>query len=218
MRPGTVVYFPEGIHYGPQVRREGLSTLTLQYGGASGWGYMSQAQRKKGFQELSARGSFEKGSFTWLDGNGRRHRQDAFEAIWEHMMGRKIAYPEPRYSDLVVMESEAYAWMADPRSPGVAHKWLASFTERGVGVGFLRLEEGAAATIGGLRDATDLLFLMTGGVRHDGRDHPPKTAFRCQPGDAAATVEATQPCLFYRLRLPCFEADEQGSSLRNVAA
>ena len=108
---GSVVYFPESVHYGPQLRHEGLSMLTLQYGGASGSGYMSQARRKKGFDDLAARGPFEKGAYTWLDRDGRRHRQDAFEVIWECMMARKIAYPAPRYGDLVKMNPDNCQWV-----------------------------------------------------------------------------------------------------------
>src|SRR5262245_56515787 len=33
---GGVGYFPESVHYGPQVRHEGLSLVILQFGGPSG--------------------------------------------------------------------------------------------------------------------------------------------------------------------------------------
>jgi hypothetical protein len=43
LQQGHLGYFPEGTHYGPQDDPEGnRETLVLQFGGASGQGYMSQ--------------------------------------------------------------------------------------------------------------------------------------------------------------------------------
>jgi hypothetical protein len=36
LEEGWVGYFPESVHYGPQERAEGLRTMVLQSGGASG--------------------------------------------------------------------------------------------------------------------------------------------------------------------------------------
>src|SRR5262252_9483264 len=42
MTPGTIGYFPEGTPYGPQSSSVSSLTLVLQFGGASGNGYMTQ--------------------------------------------------------------------------------------------------------------------------------------------------------------------------------
>jgi len=69
---GWVAYFPESVHYGPQIRLPGLSMLTLQFGGASRSGYLSEAQRRRGYDELRAKGTFEKGAYSWIGENGSR--------------------------------------------------------------------------------------------------------------------------------------------------
>src|SRR5918997_954242 len=56
LEEGWVGYFPESVHYGPQERSEGLRTLVLQCGGASGGGYLSVAQR----------GAMNPAAFDWL--------------------------------------------------------------------------------------------------------------------------------------------------------
>ncbi len=51
MKPGCVAYFPEGTYYGPQSGPLPSETLVLQFGGASGSGYLSAEQ----FEQASRR-------------------------------------------------------------------------------------------------------------------------------------------------------------------
>ena len=46
IEPGEIGYFPEGLHYGPTVDEMdvGRTQITLQFGGASGQGYLSSTQ------------------------------------------------------------------------------------------------------------------------------------------------------------------------------
>lgn len=201
---GWVAYFPESVHYGPQIRLPGLSMLTLQFGGASRSGYLSEAQRRRGYDELRAKGTFEKGAYSWIGENGRRHNQDAFEAIWEHMMGRKLDYPTPRYESLVIMNPAAYGWVPEPGAPGVSRKWLGSFTERCVRTGYLRLEAGATAKIGS-RTATEILFLVDGEVGRSGAAYGRHTAFCTDPGESIELTAARASDIFC-IELPSFDA------------
>ena len=63
-------YFPESVHYGPQERSEGLRTMVLQCGGASGQGYLSVAQREAMNAELNETGEFKKGLYHYTDDDG----------------------------------------------------------------------------------------------------------------------------------------------------
>ena len=47
MTPGMVGYFPEGASYGPQTSEATAMTLVLQFGGASGQGYLSRKEAKQ---------------------------------------------------------------------------------------------------------------------------------------------------------------------------
>lgn len=196
---GWVGYFPEGVHYGPQIRHPGLALLTLQFGGASRSGYMSSAQRREGFETLNRRGKFEKGAFVWTDDKGQRHNQDAFEAVWEGWMGRKLEYPTPRYNDLVFMNPDAFAWMADPKAPGVSRKPLGTFTEIGVQAALVRLDPGAEFQLGS-QSAIEVLFLIKGKLSNGGQSFAANSAFSCDPTEPLEflkTVEGAECILFH---------------------
>src|SRR5687768_2675306 len=61
MTPGTVGYFPEGTRYGPQSNRGDLTVLVLQFAGASGNGYTSEAVISRAVRELRQFGEFKEG-------------------------------------------------------------------------------------------------------------------------------------------------------------
>src|SRR5690606_35965201 len=124
--------------YGPQERPEGLLVLTLQCGGASGNGYLSVAQREAANEALKKKGEFKNGYFHWVDENGRRHTQDGSEACFEYAMGRKPAFAKPRYEQLILMNPANFEWIPE-EMPGIASKWLGTFTERQARFGFVRI-------------------------------------------------------------------------------
>lgn len=203
--PGWVAYFPESVPYGPQTRSKGAVTLYFQFGPASGAGYMSLRQRRQGYKDLIENGTFENGAYTYFDGSGRKHNRDAFEAVWEQAMGRKLTYAKPRYTGVVLMDPDAFEWVEDTGSAGVAYKWLGSFTERGTRVGFARLEAGAALTIDPRR-ANHILFLVRGALSTGGRLHPPHTAFNLAVGSEPAEFTAKEASELYCITVPPLSA------------
>lgn len=64
MGEGSVAYFPESVHYGPQDRPEGLEMMVIQFGGASGSGFLSTPRREAANEALKAKGEFKEGIFT----------------------------------------------------------------------------------------------------------------------------------------------------------
>jgi len=144
---GDVAYFPEGTHYGPQNQElvgKGSVAMVIQFGGASGNGYMSQRQLFEGQEQMRAFGDFEAGVFRRKaaapDG---RMNQDAYEAIWEHQNGRPVEYPKPRMPEPVHFRAANLSWVDVPGQRGVQWKELGSFTERNIRLGCLRLDAGA---------------------------------------------------------------------------
>src|SRR5919112_4161403 len=111
LEEGWVGYFPESVHYGPQERAEGLRTLVLQAGGASGGGYLSVAQREATNTELAKTGEFKKGMYHYVDKNGEEQSVDGSLAIFEHATGGKLEFATPRYTDVIAMNPEAYDWL-----------------------------------------------------------------------------------------------------------
>src|SRR6185295_5482283 len=61
MSPGTVGYFPAGTRYGPQSNKGDLTVLVLQFAGANGDGYMSEAETAAATRYLKQFGEFKGG-------------------------------------------------------------------------------------------------------------------------------------------------------------
>jgi hypothetical protein len=202
---GWVGYFPEGAFYGPYgFPTRPLTMLVVQFGGPSGTGFESIAQGRQGFDELLARGGrLDDGLYLWEDEEGGRHAQDAYEAKWEAIFKKKIAYPAPRYHTFILMNPASFAWMKDPARPGVGRKLLGTFTEREVRVGLIQLDRGASFTFG-LEPAGEMLFLQAGAVAHDGVEHETRTAFATAAGDGSETVTASEDSELFYLKLPTF--------------
>jgi hypothetical protein len=152
MHPGSLAYFPEGTRYGPQKALSDKSlTLVLQFGGASGNGYMSEDQFQQGLVELKSKGTFKDGVFTREKPEGGRVNQDAYEAVWEHVNGRELQYSPERYTRAVFMEPENFAWVSNTKLLGV-------FNERGTKLAFHRIDAGARLAL----DDNSLYFVCSG--------------------------------------------------------
>ena len=155
---GMVGYFPEAVYYGPQSQDPNIAckTIVLQFGGASGSGYLSQAEVQAGMQELRQEGEFKDGVFRRhplpnpppLEGEGRegagKRNMDGYQAIWEHVNERPMVYPKPRYPQPIFMDPTNYEWVPVAGQRGVSEKLLGVFTERRSEASFFRLDAGAS--------------------------------------------------------------------------
>jgi hypothetical protein len=146
MTPGTVGYFPEGVFYGPQSQKPGMvsTTAVLQFGGASGCGYLSGTETRKAMEELRELGEFKNGVFRRKEPLYGKKNADGNQAIWEHHHKRPIVIPKPRYAKPVMMDSNAYTWIPVEGAKGVHEKLLGVFTERRTTASRLKLDAGAS--------------------------------------------------------------------------
>ncbi|MDI9948034.1 MULTISPECIES: hypothetical protein [Rhodococcus] len=202
LEEGWVGYFPESVHYGPQERAEGLRTLVLQAGGASGNGYLSVAQREAVNAELNKTGEFKKGLYHYTDANGVPQTVDGSQAIFERATGRKLEFATPRYTDVIAMNPQAYDW-AQQGDAGVSEKWLGSFTERNLRIGFLRLDAGAVYQAG-QHPSIEILFQLNGKVSAGGEKYGPETGYEFLANEGPVPVEAIEPTEFFRAVLHTF--------------
>ncbi|MBI1774957.1 MAG: hypothetical protein HYR63_06380 [Proteobacteria bacterium] len=188
MPVGSIGYFPEGTYYGPQ-NVESCITLTLQCGAPSGDGFLSYDQLHNGHIELSQLGRFEQGVFYRNPDSNRRpgvkRNQDGYEAIWEHVMGRKLRYPKARYTEPVIMLPEAYDWRPT-ETPGIANKLLGVFVNN-TRIELLRLDAGAAHRLSAER-AIHLLFALKGAGSCNGESWGPETAIKVERDEQARLV------------------------------
>jgi hypothetical protein len=160
---GAVGYFGEGTPYGPQddpignVKPGDRLQLVLQYGGATGYGFMSMEQRLKAMRELQETG-------TWV-GPNYRHSDGRMEwglnTIWRHVFGEKLKYARPRYQDPVILDPRNFNWLPLRGQTGVDQKFLGAFSERGVWIEFVRVRTGAFWTSTDMRSRR-LFFVLSG--------------------------------------------------------
>lgn len=197
MKAGSVGFFPEGTPYGPQNVAECIM-LTLQCGGPSGDGFMSYRQLHDGHLELAKLGTFKDGIFTRAEasnrGPGVRKNQDGYEAIWEHVNGRKLTYPKPRYSEPVIMYPDAIDWSAGG-APGVERK-LCGIFDRNVHIELVRLAPGARLSVSAPR-AIQLLYALSGRGTADGRPWTAECAFKVAPGERGEVVADAETTLLH---------------------
>jgi mannose-6-phosphate isomerase-like protein (cupin superfamily) len=202
MPEGSVTYSPEGVFYGPQ-QGHGALILGLQFGDASGSGFMSYDRLAEGNKRLNENpnGEFSGGVWRYVDADGKRRNQDGYEAIWQEIHGRPVQYPAPRYQTPVTMLPEAFAWVPTDE-PGVEEKHLGTFTERRTTVGFVRYAGGASHRIVGHR-STQLHFVVDGALRVGDGVYGRWTAFKFEVGEDAG-LEALEPTTTYVIGLPVF--------------
>ena len=194
MKAGTVGYFPEGTHYGPQSSAMENSTLVLQFGGASGSGYISPEEYETATAELSKHGTFAKGVYTQLKPDGGKINKDAYEAVWEQVNGRPLVYPKQRYLRPIFMDPESFDWIDSSDDPGVSWKNLGEFSERCTRVALYKISPGAALRLA----ENSIYFVLSGSGTADGKPfgrhatiylHIDDEAAACVPSNAAAPAE-----------------------------
>jgi hypothetical protein len=202
LEEGWVGYFPESVHYGPQDRAEGLRTMVLQCGGASGQGYLSVAQREKTNAEMNEIGEFKKGEFHFTDENGVEQVQDGSQAIFERATGHKLEFAAPRYTDVIAMDPTAYDWVQQGDA-GLYEKWVGRFTERDLRVGFLKLDAGAVYEAG-RQDSIEILFQIKGQVTVGEDKYGPETGYEFLANEGVTALQAVEPTEFFRAVLHRF--------------
>jgi len=153
LRAGMLGYYPEGVPYGPQVNKTAISCAVLQFGGASGSGYLQPKEVKAGMEQLKQFGEFKDGVFHRREGvpgilRGKSN-MDAYQAIWEHVHGREMIYPKGRYDAPIMMDAANFDWAPVKGAPGVSEKLFGVFTERRTEARLLKLAAGARYEVAG---------------------------------------------------------------------
>lgn len=189
---GSVGYFPEGAFY-EQDAPPGQVTMVLQCGGASGSGFLSYDQLREGAASLSREGRFDDGIYVGPKGDNRTGK-DGYEAVWEHVRGRELVYPEPRQSDHLIMNPEAYIWRTSGIE-GVSVRHLVTVTERRLALEFYRFEKGGPREFGPVAHRT-LLFVTAGDGRIDGEPVTLHDAIQLKPGETMKVDAGTSLEMF----------------------
>jgi mannose-6-phosphate isomerase-like protein (cupin superfamily) len=201
LKSGMIGYFPEGTPYGPQSSDAECLILALQFGGASGQGYVSPDQYSEAAVELKKIGEFKDGVFTITGPDGQKKNTDGFQAVWEQVNQRRMEYPKPRYNTPIFMEPDNFAWRTSEGQQGVAKKHMGTFTECGTGVDLHRLAAGVELEL----EPHSIYFVLSGSGKagqekwlryttlHVGKNQRPK-------------IRAEEDAEIYHIRLPDLSA------------
>jgi hypothetical protein len=205
---GWVIYVAAGTFYGPYDRQEGEEQLHIQFEGANRALFIDYDSLKAARDALAKKGTFERGFYTWVDEQGRRHNQDGHEANAEYASGKPVQYPTPRYSHPINLDPDAFAW--SELEPGVTQKHLATFTERDARVWMLRLDGNVAFRVTSPQQTT-LLFVKSGAGRANGEPIKERDGMLLEKGEAGvlATAEHLEVLL---LGLPKVEEPESSDA------
>jgi len=200
LKPGMLGYFPEGVHYGPQTQEEGeeLAVLVLQCGGASGSGYPGRDATLKAQKELLKLGTFENGVFHRKEGLPGKTNLDSFQAVWEHISGRPLVYPQPRYDAPILIHPDHFVEVSVEDAPGVFEKCLGAFTECQSEAGMMRIAAGTEYKPAGKRD---IFVALSGRGRIEDEPLRRFTSLFLD-FDESATIRAEEDVHMLRLRLP----------------
>jgi hypothetical protein len=215
LEQGMVGYFPEAVSYGPQVQADGqVSTaLVLQFGGASGSGYLSRDEVKAGMEDLKKYGEFKDGVFHRHDAKDGKVNLDGFQAIWEHVNERPLTYPKPRYETPLMMDPANYEWAPVAGAAGVSEKLLGVFTERRTVVSVIKIDAGARYALPG----RSVYFVLKGAGTVEGQPLRHMTTLHLDAGERA-TVEAREPVEILQFGLPNLAGLEAPSRTVSAAA
>ena len=197
LKAGMLGYYPEGVPYGPQVNKTDIFCAVLQFGGASGSGYLLPREVKAGMEELKKFGEFKDGIFHRNDDVAGRRNSDAYQAIWEHMHGREMVYPKGRYDAPIYADSKNYGWAPVKGAKGVSEKLFGVWTERRTEAGLLRLDAGASYTVGG----RGVYLVMSGAGQCEGQPLQKYTAVFLETGEPA-TLRAGESMELLHYGLP----------------
>ncbi|MDH7798535.1 MULTISPECIES: hypothetical protein [unclassified Beijerinckia] len=202
IKPGELAYFPEGTPYGPEVANNARLGITLQFGGDSGEGFISERQMNEGTALLQQHGAFENGIYHRTDNppEGVRRNQDAFEAIWEAVNGRRIAYPPKRWDAPILMQPQDQPWI--DIEPGVSAKSLGTFGARGTAFALLRIYPGHNHTLTA-RDGQRIGFVLSGAGSVDGHALRTHSAF-ASDSHGTATITANSSLHLLLSDMPAF--------------
>jgi hypothetical protein len=212
LKAGMLGYYPEGVHYGPQVNKTEIFCAVLQFGGASGSGYLLPREVKAGMEELKAFGEFKDGIFHRNEGVPGRRNSDAYQAIWEHMHGREMVYPKGRYDAPIMMDAANYQWAPVKGAKGVAEKLFGVWTERRTSARLLKLEAGARYEVEG----RGVYLVLSGAGSCAGKPLKQYTTVYLDQGESA-TLEAGEMTVFLHYGLPDLSDMEAAGHTSGVA-
>lgn len=192
LQPGEMAYFPEGAYYGPQNGTPGTEVLSLHFAGPSRSRYINLKELSAGLAELKRRGTVANGIFTEVTGDGVKHNQDSYEAVWEQLEGMQMRYPKPRYATPLTIRPDEFQWRECVGGARVKH--LGTFTENEAALKMHQLAGSISISVGSERHRC-VLVVIQGAIAHQSAEYAKYSCFLTNLGEncelSATTAGAT---------------------------
>jgi mannose-6-phosphate isomerase-like protein (cupin superfamily) len=218
LHQGECAYFPEGTYYGPLTQKGPVGLLVMQFPGPNGSYRIRDSEKKIAMEELKAAGGFfEDGIYKLHTPDGRKINKDSYEAVWEHHMGRPIAYAAPRYSTPVVMRPKGFRWMPDAKRPGVQVKHLGAFNEYGTSVALWRIAPGTVMASEVL-SAPQVRSVVSGSTFYEGRELGHLACYYIPESLPTSPIESPQGAELLVITVPMYVRATWESRRREDAA
>jgi hypothetical protein len=212
LREGELAYFPEGVEYGPQDDGPDVKdVLVLQFGGASGQGFLSFAQLKSIQDEMTQKGlgSFEGGKFkpatTAEDGEGQERDlqvRDGYEALWEYHNQKPLEYPPAKYRYPILISPDNFPWKGVDEAGHVQTKLLGVFSDGSVSVEIVKLQNGGTLKFPP-KTAIQLFFVTKGFGEIGGKNIKQESTVQLDVGEEAE-VKSNQGVEMIHFTMACF--------------
>jgi hypothetical protein len=211
--PGSITYFPAGCYYGPYGRQE-EEHLHIQFEGPNGEPFIDYDSLRAARDALARKGSFDMGLYSWVDENGKVHKQDGHEANAEYAAGKKVAYPRPRYSAPITFDPRAFEW--ERVQPGVRVKNLATLTEKDTRLSMIRLDRATYRL--SVPEQRSVLFVTEGSGTAGGQAIEQRDGIVLEAGEEGVfeTTTSLELLLLVFARLPARKAKAQARETAGV--
>ena len=211
---GALGYFPEGTMYGPQNVKGPMVQALLQFGGPSGYGYMSHRDVNRGVQELSRTGTFAKGNYETANAQGEKTITDGYEATWAQVKGEPLVYPKAQYGEPILIFPERFDWEPQELHPGTFERHLGVFSNGHVEIRMVKADEGARYVQGGA-ERRELLFVEEGELTSDVCSLGPQSALYTGEGESLA-LTVTQAFRGLAVTLPSFARSSRNGAVHSA--
>jgi hypothetical protein len=176
---GAVVFFPAGAYYGPQTMDDS-EIMLIQW--SPEW--VTRAQSTAAYEALAGRGEFRGGYYFESAADGAETKRDGTNAIWEEATGKPLEYPDPRYSQPVLINPGGFQWR--PLGAGSRVRDLGHFTEDDVHVTALSWDEGGSVPL--TPERTQMVWIGSGSVKVGEDVLPERTVFFSDFGETHELV------------------------------
>ena len=198
-RPGDCIYFPEGVFYGPtQLITENAENYTIQSQGPSWAHLLTAVEEQNAMADLAHDGVLakNKGVFHWANGKN----QDSYEAMWERVAGRRLAYPAARFDSPVLIRSGNFSWVPANLGSEVHVKQLAGFNEYGPRIKLLKVGPKGKLSRG-KTDDHQINIVVSGVANFEGRRLTAGTVLYYRPSCSYPEIAAEDEVVMLTLSL-----------------